>query len=273
MPTNNIHWFSKTRALVGGIKTTGDEYIASILSKYQKFTGVGSVAYNEHQILFPVIKNWAKGFLLNVEFSGSYAKGTGVKGSTDVDLFISLDPQTPGTLKEIYDSLYNYVAQNGYAPRRQNVSIGIKHNNLSVDLTPGKKQAGNTNDHSIFRNKAQSWTQTNIQAHINLIKQSGRIDEIRTTKIWRNLNQLEFPSFYLELAVLEALSGRNRNQLATNVLTVLEYLRDSFVNSRIIDPANSNNVISDDLNSAEKQTIASAASISRNKSYWSEIIW
>jgi hypothetical protein len=252
---------------------TGDEYIASILSKYQVYTGVGSAPYNMREILLPVIKNWAGNVLLDVAFSGSFAKGTGVKGSTDVDLFISLDPQTSQNLKEIYDSLYNYLEKNGYSPRRQNVSIGIKHNNLSVDLTPGKKQAGNTNDHSIFRSKAQTWTQTNIQVHINRIKDSGRIDEIRVIKIWRNLHQLEFPSFYLELTIIDALSGKNRNQLATNFLTVLEYLRDNFVNARVVDPANANNIISDDLTSAEKQTITNAASLSRNKQDWSEIIW
>jgi len=252
---------------------TGDEYLASVLSNYQIYTGIGSPPYNERHILLPLIQNWANKFLLDVAFSGSFAKGTGVKGSTDVDLFISLDSETPQTLKEIYDSLYSYLEKNGYAPRRQNVSIGIMHNNLSVDLTPGKKHAGNTNDHSIFRNKAQTWTQTNIQAHNDLIRNSGRIDEIRVIKIWRNLRKLEFPSFFLELTVLNALSGKNRNQLATNVLSVLEYLRDSFVNARVVDPANSNNIVSDDLTSAEKLIIANAALDSRNKQYWSEIVW
>jgi hypothetical protein len=252
---------------------TGDEYIASVLSKYHVITGTGSAAYNERGILLPVIKNWAGNILLGVDFSGSYAKGTGVKGSTDVDLFISLDSQTPKTLKEIYDGLYAYLAQEGYAPRRQNVSIRINHNNLSVDLTPGKKQAGNTNDHSLFRNKAQTWTQTNIQAHINLISNSGRIDEIKAIKIWRNIHQLEFPSFFLELTVLDALSGKSKNQLAANVWTVLEYLQNSFVNARVVDPANANNTISDDLNSVEKQIIVDAASNSRKEQYWEKIIW
>lgn len=252
---------------------TGDEYLASVLSKYHVYTGIGSPPYNERQVLLPVIQSWANKFLLDVAFSGSFAKGTGVKGSTDVDLFISLDPETPQTLKEIYDGLYSYLEKNRYAPRRQNVSIGIKHNNLSVDLTPGKKQAGNTNDHSIFRNKAQTWTQTNVKVHNDLIKNSGRTDEIKVIKIWRNVRQLEFPSFFLELTVLNALSGENKNQLATNVWTVLGYLRDSFVNARVVDPANANNIVSDDLTSAEKQAVANAASDSRNKQYWSEIVW
>jgi hypothetical protein len=261
------------RDLVWGIKMIGDEYITSILSKYRVITGDGSATYKEREALLPVIRNWAGSYLLSVAFSGSYAKGTGVKGSTDVDLFISLDPQTPRSLKEIYDNLYTYLSEKRYAPRRQNVSIGLDHNDLSVDLTPGKKQAGNTNYHSIFRSKAQTWTQTNIEAHIDLVKQSGRIDEIRAIKIWRNLHQIEFPSFYLELIVLEALHGRSKDQLAANVLSVLEHIRDRIVYSKVIDPANSNNIVSDDLSPAEKQTVASVASASRSKQTWGEIIW
>jgi hypothetical protein len=197
----------------------------------------------------------------------------GIKGSTDVDLFISLDPQTTGTLKSIYDSLYSNLAQNGYGPRRQNVSIGLTYSSLLVDLIPARKQPGHTNDHSLYRNRAQTWTQTNVQTHIDLIKQSGRLDEIRAVKIWRNLNRLEFPSFYLELTVLGALYGRGRNQPATNVWLVLEYLRDKFASARVVDPANTNNVISDDLNSEEKEAIANAAKNSCTKQYWNEIIW
>lgn len=252
---------------------TGDDYLASILQKYAVITGVGSPSHSERQALLPVIQGWAGDYLLSFDYSGSFAKGTCVKGSTDVDFFISLDPQTPFTLKEIYDKLYDYLSGKGYSARKQNVSISLSHNSLSVDLTPGKKQAGYTNDHSIFRNKAQTWTQTNVLQHINIVAQSGRIDEIKLTKIWRNLSRLDFPSFYLELSVINALYSKYRNQLASNFLTALNYLSTDFVNARIVDPANSNNVVSDDLTQAEKQLIASAATISKSKAYWSEIVW
>jgi len=252
---------------------TGDEYILSIISKYKLATGAGSPAYDSRTTLYPLIQGWAKNCLLDFCYSGSYAKGTGIKGSADVDFFISLTPETSQTLKQIYDSLYSYLASSGYTPRRQNVSIGITHNNLKVDLVPGKKQSGNTNDHSLWRNKAQTWTQTNIKQHIDLIQKSGRIDEIRAIKIWRNIHNLEFPSFYLELSVLNALSGKNKNQPENNVWSVLNYLKDNFLNARIIDPANSANIISTDLTNLEKQAVQNAAANSLQKKYWTEIIW
>jgi hypothetical protein len=252
---------------------TADEYLHSVISKYRVSTGPDSPAHQAGQRLYPIIKDWANKFLLGISISGSYAKGTGIKGSTDIDLFISLDPATPGTLKEIYDDLYSCLVQNGYSARRKNVSIGLTYLNLQIDLIPGRKQAEDTNNHTIFRNIAQAWTQTNVQTHINQIRQSGRLDEIRAMKIWRNLNRLYFPSFYLELTVLAALDHKNKDQPGINVWTVLEYLRDRFITSQVVDPANSNNIISDDLTGNEKATISSVARSSLMMSNWEQILW
>lgn len=249
---------------------TQDEYVLLIVAKYKPATGQGSQAA---QNLYPIIQRWANRYLLEATFSGSYAKGTGIRGSTDVDIFISLDPQTPGTLEELYEGLYSFLNSNRLSPRRQNVSIGLNYDGVSIDLVPARKQTGNTNDHGLFKNKAQTWTLTNVQKHINLVSQSGRLDEICAIKIWRNLHRLSFPSFYLELTVLDALYNRNKNQAAANVLTVLEYLRDSFTNIRVVDPANSNNIISEDLTLSEKSLIASQARYSRAKPHWEDIIW
>lgn len=252
---------------------TPDKYILSVVSRYRVPTGPQSLAYTAAQQLYLPISSWANRFLLDISFSGSYAKDTAIKGSADLDLFISLAPHTPGTLKEIYDSLYGYLLRIGYTPRKQNVSIGIIYSDLKIDLIPGRKQPGNTNDHSLFRNKAQTWTQTNVQTHIKMIQNSGRLNEIRAMKIWRNLSNLDFPSFYLELTVLDALHGRSRYNLAQNICIVLEYLRDKFVNSRIIDPANSNNIISEDLTYFEKSAVSAAAKNSLTKPNWGQIIW
>jgi hypothetical protein len=250
-----------------------DEYVQGIINKYKLPTGQSSPAYQASQQLNPIIKSWAGEHLREVSPSGSYAKDTAIRGSADIDLFVSLIPQTNGTLKEIYESLYRFLQGKGLNPRIQNVSIGISYNGLKIDVIPARKHEGNTNDHSLYKSKAQTWTQTNVQVHINTVNQSGRLDEIRAIKIWRNLRNLDFPSFYLELTVLNALYGAGRNQLSTNVFSVLKYLRDSFTDARVVDPANSNNIISDDLTQAEKSVIASRARESCSQQYWSNIIW
>ena len=54
---------------------------------------------------------------------------------------------------------------------------------------------------------------------------------------------------------------------------VLSFLSLEFQNRRYLDPANTNNVISDDLNSYEKRLIATQAQTSANKQFWSQIVW
>jgi hypothetical protein len=140
-------------------------------------------------------------------------------------------------------------------------------------LVPGKKQPGATNDHSIYKRKMGTWTKTNIYKHISHIKGCGRKNEIRAVKIWRKLHRLEFPSFYLELSVIEALKRRSLAKLSVNFGRVLEYLSDKFENASIVDPANSNNIISEDLSVAEKRHIAEMAYASFCQPSLDSVIW
>jgi hypothetical protein len=252
---------------------TGDQYVAQILEKYRVQTGPNSPAERAAKAVAPTIRQWARQWLSDLSYSGSYAKGTAVATGTDVDLFISLSPNTPDTLKEIYESLYDRARNEGWSPRRQNVSIGISYGNVTLDLVPGRIQSGYQNVHSLYRRKTDSWTQTNVSLHIDTVRNSGRTREIRAVKIWRDLHQLDFPSFYLELIVIEALKYRRQDQLAANVLQALNYIGSSLPNVRIVDPANTNNVVSDDLTSAEKNRNASQARQSAKERYWEQIIW
>jgi len=253
---------------------SSDEYVRSIISKYKVNSVIDS--YTQTQVIDPlseIIKGWAGYSLIDVKVSGSRAKGTAINLGSDIDLFISLISTTDYSLKQIYDSLYDCMLNRNITCRKQNVSVGINYKNHNLDLVPGKRHNGNTNDHSLYKNKSNTWTQTNVERHINLVKNSGRIEEIILLKIWRKLNNLDFPSIYLELIVIEALTNKNKNHPADNFWTVLEYLGDSFVDKKVIDPANSNNIISDDLFKYEREAIAYKAKESSNKRTWNEIIW
>lgn len=247
-----------------------DQYVEGILRQYAVNTLAAKQAAEN---VAPAIRQWAGSQLSSLDYSGSFAKGTGNKISTDVDLFISLKSDTQETLKQLYESLYTCATNQGWSPVRQNVSIGISANGMKLDLVPGKIQAGYQNVHSLYKRKSDSWTQTNVKMHINTVVNSGRTKEIRAIKIWRNLHSLSFPSFYLELAVIEGLKGRSKTNLAANVLHSLSYIGTSLPTRRIVDPENTNNVISDDLTLAEKNAVARQAKASAGEQYWRDIIW
>lgn len=247
-----------------------DQYLKNTLSKYMVNIASAQAA---GQIIYPVIEKWSNGYMIKAEFSGSMSKGTAITLGTDADIFISLSSTTPNTLEEIYNSLHSSVIQSGYVARRQNVSIGTMVNGHKIDLVPGRRQDQFSNDHSLYKSKAGSWTKTNINTHINQVTSSNRIDEIKLTKIWRELHGLSFPSFYLELTVIDALKHSRVGDLSSNFWKVIGFLKDDFTSKRYIDPANTNNVISDDLNMQEKQAIAAKANESRSQSNWNRIVW
>lgn len=249
---------------------SGDEYLDRVIDKYLvNETGAKEAA----NIIFPVIQSWSNGYLAKAEFSGSISKGTAISIGTDADIFISMSSNTPDTLANIYNTLYKAIVQAGYEARQQNVSIGTTINEYQIDLVPGRRQSQYGNDHSLYRRKANSWTQTNVNTHISYVTNSNRISEIKLAKIWRNLHNLEFPSFYLEMAVIDALKHARVGDTATNFLKILDFFRDDLLSKRYTDPSNTNNIISDDLTSLEKITIASKAKISRGQQNWSDIIW
>ncbi len=249
---------------------TGDQYLAGILQKYTVNTAGVKIAA---QVIYPILEKWGNGYLNKAEFSGSIAKGTSISLGTDADIFLSLSSSVPGTLADIYLTLYNAMTDAGYSTRKQNVSIGINVNGCSIDLVPGRRQSSFGSNHSLYRSKAKTWTQTNVANHISYVQSSGRMNEIRILKVWRQLHRLEFPSFFLEMAVIDALANARTNNLAANVLKVLDYLSDKIKSVKYIDPSNTNNIISDDCTLVEKDTIADQAASSRMQKTWEKIVW
>jgi hypothetical protein len=250
---------------------SADLYLQGILNREAVNTGPASPVRGVQTILSPVLQGWAGNLLLSVNPSGSFAKGTANTSGTDIDLFLSLSETTPNPLKECYETLFTAVQNAGYKPRRQNVSINVVVGGYDVDLVPAKRQSANSADHSLYRRKADTWTKTNVITHINAVIASGRTAESRIIKLWRNQQGLDFPSFYVELTVINALAGK-RGTLSQNVWTVFEYLRDTFSGARVVDPANTANIISDDLTAAEKSAVRAAAVRALAAKTWGEII-
>ncbi|MEM7557064.1 MAG: nucleotidyltransferase domain-containing protein [Cyanobacteria bacterium P01_A01_bin.84] len=249
-----------------------NRYLRNILKHEAVDTSSTSPLIRVQKKVKPIIRRWAGNFLANIYPSGSFAKGTANKSGTDIDIFVSLSSNTQENLRHIYNSLYSELKRNGYLPRKQNVSLGIKVNGYKVDIIPAKRQSAYGNNHSLYRRKANTWTKTNIQTHITKVSNSSRIDEIRLIKLWRDHFNIDFPSFYIELVAIKVLRGSPHNNLGNNVLKVFRYLTNKFLSDRYVDPANTNNIISDDLTASDKRTVAREAQHALLAETWSDII-
>lgn len=80
-------------------------------------------------------------------------------------------------------------------------------------------------------------------------------------KIWRKLNQIEFPSIYMEYLIVDVIllgKSKDLNCLENNfhfILTELSKDIGNPLNTRITDPANTTNTLSDLMISSEKSLI------------------
>jgi len=258
-----------------------NQYLQAILESYRS----ENLDYYQTQIgmLAHDLKEWADVFLIEVKYSGSCAKGTAISLSSDVDIFISLSHDyidSGNDLGAMYNSLGNWLVMKNYHDvRAQNVSYRIQLSNLKVDITAGVKRKGNTNFHSLYVSKNKSWIQTAPQMHINDIFNSGRVEEIKLLKVWSVLNNLDFPSIYLEyLTVVELMYRKplGSENLASNFFHILSELSLNFsnpLNKSVNDPANTNNILSNLIDDTSKLKIRNTAKESVAKSSWDQIIW
>jgi len=251
---------------------TTEQYAASIVEKYHIAADPGSAPHRAVDEIVPLLKQWAKQYLLGITLSGAYTKNTAITLTSHADVLISLSPVSNLEMRSVYWNLFEFLTEQNLSPSTRNVSIHLPVHGLWVDLIPAYRDHG-IYGNILFNKKTGEVVHTDVAKHIHLVANSGRQQEICAIKIWRERQQLDFPSLYLELTVLRALEGERFGQLAENVLAVLRYLSHQLERAVIADPANSKNIVSSDVSEDGKQAIAAAARAALYDENWKKIIW
>jgi hypothetical protein len=247
------------------------DYLINVIEKYRADS---SDLYVARLHLEPIMRSWANQYFIELKDSGSMAKGTSLNVNSDIDFLVSIGNVPNMTLKDIFNSLLSYLKSNGFPQAKaQNVSINLKYMGKSIDVSPAQRHPGiYTNDHSLYLSRQDTWRKTNIDEHINLVRNSYRTNEIKLAKIWRYNNNIEFPSLLIEVMSIEALQGFH-GDISQNFWRVLEFIRDNIMTRNFYDPGNTNNNLSDLLAEVEKQLIRNKAIKSLGAQYWSNIVW
>lgn len=248
-----------------------EEYLNELLERY-RLEKIGQNDGRLHEIK-QIVRSWAGNSMNKMLLTGSNEKETSIKGETSGDLLISIKSGTNMNLANLADSLECEVIKHGYKASKHASFISVETNGLEIGLMPGIFQRGTLNYHEILLTGKRELKKTNINLHVNTVLESKRQKEIKLVKIWRNCQQLEFPSLYLELLVIKALRNTDSSDLVQNFITILEFLRDRIVNESLIDPANSDSRISDQLTPLEKEYIRERAKASLEAKSIEELVW
>lgn len=197
---------------------------------------------------------------------GSATKGTAIEGS-DIDVQISFK-RNIGTIENVYDIVNEFCAGD-YADnavksiRSQKHSIGIlyqiKDKVKRIDVVPLRELNNGSGDAYLYvRNDSffgnPGYKKTNAKKQLSIFKftaQQKRI--IKLLKTWKIENNLSIKSIFIEYLVKKAFE---RNRMPTDIseclLEVVKFIGDNITTIRFVDPANTNNIISDSLTYLQK---------------------
>jgi len=204
-----------------------------------------------------------------IRYGGSKAKGTMIKDSYDLDIVCYFDHDDNAaceTLEDIYNNVRKalegkyLVEPRSSALRLKDASTDTHGADFHIDVVPGRFTDEAEADAFLYISTGEKKRlKTNLDIHVAHVKESGVIDAIRLTKLWKVRNRLSVRNFILELAVIEFLSSKKSAALATQLEHIWTELRDNIDNLSVEDPANpSGNDLSELFNAAKDELSAAA---------------
>jgi hypothetical protein len=188
---------------------------------------------------------------LSIRWGGSMAKGTMIREAYDGDMtcyFPHDETETGGTLEEIYESVAGVLAKK-YQVERKTSALRVKDlstkgskgfaQDLHIDIVPGRFTSDDGDDVFLHRTTGdKDRLKTNLQVHIDHIRDSGVQPAIRLMKLWNVRNGIGAKTFVLELLVVKLLKERKTETLARQLKYVWTELRDHADSLTVEDPAN-----------------------------------
>ena len=207
-------------------------------------------------------------------YGGSFAKKTMIRDSFDLDIVIYWPHDCGYSLKDIYNAVGNVLKKHWKYVNSKTVSWELPFDGgFHLDVVPGRAIDGTFRYANLYRRDKDSSLQTSIKIHIDTVRDSGRRDVIRLMKLWRAKRGVPFKkSLPLELITIEGCSGVRTDDLEKQIISALTHVRDNILNARIVDPANSNNIVSDEIYSSDRQQIRTAADAALRAQYWTQVL-
>ncbi len=183
-----------------------------------------------------------------IRYGGSKAKGTMNKESYDLDI-ICYFPHDSIVAGETLGAIYNdvcktlekkyYVERKTSALRLRGKDRDSHQADFHVDVVPGRYVDDKNQDVFLHQeNCPKERLKTNLQVHIDHVKNSGVVNAIRLMKLWRVRNELQVRQFVLELLVIKLLQNRKSDTLSKQLKYLWQEFRDHPDDLSVEDPAN-----------------------------------
>jgi hypothetical protein len=186
---------------------------------------------------------------MTIRYAGSHAKGTMIKEAYDLDIacYLAHEDETAGeTLADIFTNVRKAL-ETDYRVRPKTSALRVRSKDkdsldldFHIDVVPGRFTGFERGDAFLhIGTREKSRLKTNLDVHVNHIRYSGCLDEVRLMKLWNLRTGLQLKTFVLELVTIKVLSEADAPfGLDARLRYVLEFLRDNAETFTVEDPAN-----------------------------------
>jgi hypothetical protein len=183
---------------------------------------------------------------LTIRFGGSKAKNTMIRESYDLDVisYFGHEETVAGeTLEAIYNSVKDILSAH-YVVEPKTTALrlydtGESRVDFHIDVVPGRFTDDKKGDTFLYQpHGPKKRLKTNLQVHIEHVRDSGLTDTIKLVKLWKVRNGVAIKGFILELLVIEVLAASKGQPLEEQLLLFWKCLRDEIDNLTVEDPAN-----------------------------------
>ena len=160
----------------------------------------------------------------------------------DLDVVVYFPAETKDGPRALYEAVERRLRGAGHAVLRHNVALRLQYTPAwHIDVVPGRALDESYEYANLWASEREATRQTSLKAHIAMARDGDR-EVIQLLKLWRWRNAAPVGSFVLELAAERGRGTGTLPERFTRVLRVLARLPDV----RLVDPANSGNVVTDD---------------------------
>ncbi len=178
-----------------------------------------------------------------IRYGGAKVKGTLIREAYDLDItcyFACDDDSCGSSLEDIYNNVAKAMGSI-YSVLRKRSALRLRDKNafdFHIDVVPGRFTDNNKGDCYLHQETGdKERLKTNLDVHINHVRESGRIDTIRVLKLWKTRKTLGVKQFAFELLIIKLLKG-SKKSLSDQVKHIWTTLRDLEEAPTIEDPAN-----------------------------------
>ncbi|MBK8722299.1 MAG: hypothetical protein IPL95_08530 [Saprospiraceae bacterium] len=196
--------------------------------------------------------------------NGSIIKGTAIQNS-DIDIQLKFNKDAD-SIENIRNNVEYYLKDSFYdrnliKVRSQNHSVGLvfdlKGEEKRIDIVPMREIENGKGDTYLYSTKNYSIKKTNTQKQISKLKFTEKQKQIiKLLKGWKIANDLNLPSVFIEHLVLRAFVNNSvPHGLDNALLFIIEYIANNITRIKIVDPGNTNNIISECLTIDEKEKL------------------